>query len=249
MEESTFIAETIAGVVFLVIGVRLLKLSMRTGEKPERLLGASFLLWGLCYQFFGLPIILADDSLQPSCYFAGRLCLAAAAIPFAVFTQVVFRPKSRLAAGLIAAISACLVAGLASSLWLGNWENLNPLSNPWWWPEWVAQTATLFWMAGEALSQFSKSRQRRRLGLCEPLVSNRYLLWGLASAIWVLVQVVVLAQDITFERTGVWGASFDFQVGALELAAIAMVWTTFFPPAFYRRWINGTAPTANKAES
>ncbi len=58
MEESTFIAETIAGVVFLVIGVRLLKLSMKTGEKPERLLGVTFLLWGLCYQFFGLPIIL-----------------------------------------------------------------------------------------------------------------------------------------------------------------------------------------------
>jgi hypothetical protein len=102
-------------------------------------------------------------------------------------------------------------------------------------------------MMYEALGQFSKSRQRRRLGLCDPLVSNRYLLWGLASAVWVMVQLVVVAQDIAFERTGVWGTSFDIQVGALELAAIAMVWATFFPPGFYRRWINGNA-LVTKAE-
>jgi len=248
MEESAYIAEVVAGAVLLVVGARLLRLSMRTGEAPERLLGASFLLWGISYQLYNLPIIFADESLLSFCYLTARICLAVATIVFAVFTRIVFRSQSYWAAGLISAISACIITGLASSLWFGNWENLHPLSNPWWWPDWIAETAMMIWMACEALSQFSKSRQRRRLGLCDPLASNRFLLWGLASVTWVMVQLVVMAQDIEFERTGVWGTSFDIQVGALELAGIAMVWATFFPPAFYQRWINGTAPAANNAE-
>jgi hypothetical protein len=36
----------------------------------------------------------------------------------------------------------------------------------------------------------------------------------------------------------------DVLVAGVEIAAIAMIWLVFFPPAFYRSWIHGGAPVA-----
>jgi hypothetical protein len=47
MEEGAYIGGVIAGLAFLIAGVRLSRLSLRTREAPERLLGVTFLLWGL----------------------------------------------------------------------------------------------------------------------------------------------------------------------------------------------------------
>ena len=45
MEESAYIGGVIAGLAFFIAGFRLVRLSVRTGEAPERLLGATFLVW------------------------------------------------------------------------------------------------------------------------------------------------------------------------------------------------------------
>jgi hypothetical protein len=39
----------------------------------------------------------------------------------------------------------------------------------------------------------------------------------------------------------------DSLMGALELAAIALIWFVFFPPRVYQRWIDGAA-VADTAE-
>ena len=36
-------------------------------------------------------------------------------------------------------------------------------------------------------------------------------------------------------------------VGLLEIASIGTVWLVFFPPAFYRNWINKVATVADAA--
>jgi len=46
MEGNAYIGETAAAFFYLVVGARLLRLASRTGEMPERLLGAMFLVTG-----------------------------------------------------------------------------------------------------------------------------------------------------------------------------------------------------------
>ena len=46
MEEQAYVGELISALVYLYAGMLLLRLSSRTGEVPERLLGAMFLVTG-----------------------------------------------------------------------------------------------------------------------------------------------------------------------------------------------------------
>ena len=103
-------------------------------------------------------------------------------------------------------------------------------------------------MASEGFGQYRTARQRLRLGLCEPLVCNRYLLWGLVGAIWMIWEVASTAQLIEYQIIQVWSATMDSLVGGLEIGAIALIWLVFFPPAVDRRWINRAAPAAVAAE-
>ncbi len=43
MEDHAYIGELLAGIVYLIAGVRLFWLGQRTGEVPEKLLGVAFL--------------------------------------------------------------------------------------------------------------------------------------------------------------------------------------------------------------
>jgi len=99
-------------------------------------------------------------------------------------------------------------------------------------------------MSHEGLSQYRLARQRLRLGLCDPLVCNRYLLWGLAGVTWTTWEVAVIAQSIEYRVTQMWSATMDSLVGGLQVGAIALIWLVFFPPAVYRRWIDHAAPAA-----
>ena len=49
MEDHAYIGELLAGIVYLIAGVRLLRLGQRTREVPERLLAAMFILSGASY--------------------------------------------------------------------------------------------------------------------------------------------------------------------------------------------------------
>ena len=73
MEEQAYIGELISAFIYLYAGVRLVRLSARTGEGPERLLGAMFLLTGMSFLLYDLPIILDNESLWTPLSFAGRV--------------------------------------------------------------------------------------------------------------------------------------------------------------------------------
>jgi hypothetical protein len=244
MEDSAYIGESIAGLFFLIVGVRLLRLALRTGKIPERLLSASFLAWGLSYALYSLPFALADESLFRPFYSVGRLVAATGTITYALFTWRVFRKHDAWGVWVVAGTTVCLIAGVVGSVWVGDWEGVYPIGNPWWWAEWVGGTAAEAWIGVEALVHYGKARQRLGLGLCDPLLCNRFLLFGLASVLWVALQFVVVVQSIEYEITQHWSATTDVLVAGVEIAGIAMIWLVFFPPAFYRSWIDGAAPVA-----
>jgi len=247
MEEGAYLESAIAGLIYLVAGVRLYRFSVRTGGAPERLLSVSLLLWGLSFPLYDLPDLLVDESMSTPFSFASRLVLHMGTIAFLLFTRTVFRSGESWATWLVAGTIVCLVVGVGGSVWVGDWEGFYPLSNPWYWLEWVGRIAPMAWMGIEGLVQYRKTRARRRLGLCDPLVCNRFLLWSLTGTFWVILELVVTAQNIDYEITQQWAPSLDFVVSLLEILTVAVIWFVFFPPASYRNWIENRAAIADAA--
>jgi hypothetical protein len=129
----------------------------------------------------------------------------------------------------------------------GDWEGFS-ISNGWFWFEWVGFTLPFAWAGSEAFAQYLQARRRVRLGLCDPVVCNRYLLWALFGTLQVCLSLVLLPQYAEYESTNEFTASWDALYGTIEIASLVMIWLVFFAPAFYQRWINGNAPAPNKAE-
>jgi putative Ca2+/H+ antiporter (TMEM165/GDT1 family) len=180
-------------------------------------------------------------------FFLGRVFEDIGTVTFALFLRLVFRRQERWATWLVVGVAVFAIVGVIGSAWVGDWEALLPMSNPWWWLEVVTFPITVIWMGSEGFHHYCMARQRLRLGLCEPLTCNRYLLWGLAGVAWTIYQCALITQQIEYERTQVWSTSMDAAIGVLEFFAIVLISLVFFPPDFYRRWINRATPVAEAA--
>jgi hypothetical protein len=235
----------IAWFAYLYVGVRLYALSRRTRQWPEFLIAATFLFWVLSYLFYDIPyaIVLVDELVPAFCSYAALITLGVGNVAFAFFIRSVFRPDARWATGLVAAIVVSIVAGVVGSAWVGDWEGIYPLANPWYWVECFGGFAPTVWMSVEGFAQYFKMRRRLKLGLCEPMACHRFLLWGAAGVLWMILEAVVTANDFAYALTGKWSLTLDFGVAAFEVAPVAIIWLVFFPPAFYCRWIEGRAST------
>jgi hypothetical protein len=144
-------------------------------------------------------------------------------------------------------IAVLLIGGIGGSALGGDLEGFS-ISNPGFWAEWVGYTIPFGWAGAEALVQYRQARRRVRLGFCEPLVCNRYLLWALFGVMQVCLCLVILPQYSEYETTSQFTATWDTLIGGLEIVSVTLISLVFFPPAFYRRWINGTAPAATAEE-
>ncbi len=248
MDESAFLGGVFAGLVYIIAGVHLIRLSWQSQKAPELLLGMSLLLWGLSYACWQIPIATANQPLTQPLFFAGRVFTHAGTIFFAYFIWIVFRNQVRWARYLVYTIAISLFAGVAGSISVGDWEGIRPLSNPWWWLDWTAGAVAMSWVGVEGFIQYQKARQRMRLGLCDPFVCNRYLLWGIVGIVWTLYSGVLLCQTIEFETHQVWSITMDRANGVVEATGVALVWIIFFPPRFYQRWVGGADPQPKVAK-
>ena len=111
MEDHAYIGELLAGIVYLIVGVRLLRLGQRTGEVPEKLLGAIFLFMGTSSGLYVLPNLSPFESLWTPLNFAGRVAYIPPAAMIALFTRLVFRPEKYWGAWLVWGSAILLVSG------------------------------------------------------------------------------------------------------------------------------------------
>jgi hypothetical protein len=79
-----------------------------------------------------------------------------------------------------------------------------------------------------------------RVGLGDPIVSNRFLLIGLYGVLATSTYPIYLWMYIMYERHGVWSDPLIAFLGIVEVVSLAALWTSFAAPAFYRRWIEKT---------
>jgi hypothetical protein len=243
MEGSAYLLEIIAALAYLVVGGRLLDRARRTGEAPERLLGLYIAFTGVSYLLYELPLFLALPAAVTPMFLAGRIVYALAIVPLALFMRRVFHPGDTRASWLVWACVLCLFAGLLFSALAGDLEGM-ALSNGWFWVEWIGYTAPFGWVAIDSLRSFSSATRRARIGLCEAVVVNRYLLWAIFGALQVASCLALLPMYSIYAEEQVIAAWADALVGGLELASLAVLWFVFFPPIAYRRWLSGDAASS-----
>jgi hypothetical protein len=245
MEENAYIMEAITGVIFLAVGVRLYLLSRRNSQAPEYFIALTFLLWALGYALYDIPYAFTegDQSVAPFFAHTSLLAFSLGNVGLALFTRGVFRKQQRWASWLVVAIAVCLVLGSAGSAWVGDWERVDPLANPWYWPHFVGGLAPMVWMGVEGLAHYANARKRLKIGLCAPLTCHHYLLWGLAGTLWSGLEIVIVVQDFVYLSAGDWSGALGIVNGLLEIAPIGMMWLVFFAPAAYRRWIEARSPS------
>ena len=249
MEESGYLGGVLAGLACFIAGARLIRLSWRSQKSPELLLGLSLLLWGLAYVCWQIPIVTADQPLTRPLFFASRFFTDAATIVFANFIWIEFRNQARWAKTLVFAIAIGVLAGLAGSIAVGDWEGIQPLRNHWWWVDWAAGIVAMSWVGVEGFIHYLHARQRMRLGLCDPLVCNRYLLWGITGIFWTVVWGMLPLECIEFETRNIWPIVFDRASSTLDITGVALVLLICFPPRIYQRWVAGASPAAEPEEA
>ena len=92
---------------------------------------------------------------------------------------------------------------------------------------------TFGWSAGESFALYGQLQKRARIGLVEPAVVNRVLLWGIGSLAAFamsghgLLMRIVLGPAVS--------DGMRLVSSALGLIAAVAMWLAFFPPAAYRR--------------
>jgi hypothetical protein len=247
----------------LVIGVRLLRLSART-RGPELWLGLYFVLYGFVATSLSVATYLGWSSPQPvftdavtralnGSFFAfstaGMTCLM-------VFTWRTFRPGAR-GARAAALATGVLLASAAASLGVGEGFEVRVLNGPAYWVHFTARLAPWIWVAAESLAYRAKLRRRLALGLAEPVVANRFLLWGVWGATMAgMAFVDPLARLWYWWLTGT-TERWIVEAGrpiielmipiscALGMAVAAVMVLTFFPTPAYRRWVEARAARAS----
>jgi hypothetical protein len=246
LEGNAYIGELFSAIVFVIVGARLLGLSRRTREAPELILGAAFLMSGVALGLYMVPYMKALESLWIPFTFGGRALFIPVSILFALFTRAVFRPNEGWATGLVWAIGGLHLLGVGGGALTGDWEGFD-IRVGWFWLEWSGYTIPVAWTGLEALSQYGQARRRVRLGLCGPLVCNRMLLWGLFGALQVLLSIVVVFQYAAYSEADVFTPGWDLLYGVFSTTSVVMIWFAFFPPVFYKRWIErSTDPAASE---
>jgi hypothetical protein len=217
--------------VSLWVGGRLLGLALRTRHAPEAAVGTALFCGG------GLGYVLAIGSrmdLLPADW-AGDVRLAGAAFihlgsaALAVGCWRIFRPSERWACALCLAIVGALATSFALRLSDPPGAGLsNPLH---FWPMQGLGAATFGWCAFESARYAALLRRRVRLGLAEPEMQERFVLWATSASCAVGVHLCVMANR--FSDPIVVSPALVITTSALGFVTAVTVWLAFFPPTWW----------------
>ncbi len=254
--------QAIAGAVTLVncvlcgvIGIRLIRFAVRF-HGPEAWLGLYLLAGSLLatllssavYLSWAEPGLALPAAWGPSLHALLFLANSAGMIGILMFTQRVFRPRARWARRAVALAAALSAVAFVVTATVERFE-VRVIPNPTYHAVVAARVAAMVWMTVESLLYLGQLRRRQRLGLADPLLVNRFLLWGFWAG---SVSLMQLADPIG--RLWYWwitGTTEHWipEVGrtiivfliatssALGTVTAATLFLTFFPTAAYKRWV------------
>lgn len=228
------------GVAAVLVGVRMLRLTWRTRQFPEAAIGVHILVLMLGYavEFAGIE---AADALGPWATVLrgfGNLCYGVAILVYLLFVWRVFRPGSRAAGWVAVSCSVALIAGFSGEVVTSRFDfGSDRFAAPWFWIAFVPRLVCMAWATGESLREHILARRRLRLGLSDPVVANRFLLWGLASLAEFGIYGVVMVSILRGVPADFLNGTAALVVSALGLGAAITISLAFLPPRAYQRWL------------
>jgi hypothetical protein len=256
MHTAAFVPVVFFFVTTLVVAVRLLALWRRTRELPEFAIGMGVVLVSV----IGMPLSVAGRLPQTvatpfgnAVFGVGFVFVCAGITLFFVFTASVFHAGSRWARAAVVVAGIALAAtatGLIRAASFGNdIAEIIAHTRSWAIGAVGMLVAAFAWTAFESLRYHRQLRRRRALGLSDPVIENRFLLWGVGG-----VAMAVMAGSIAgFLVAGKAVLLEPLALGIMAASGVVMgsTWLlTFFPPRFYLRLIggeSGAAPGSGRA--
>jgi hypothetical protein len=252
-----FLPVALFAALMLYLGQRLVRSGLRS-RGAELWLGLCFVPVGLSLgpRFaLAMGLDLGDDPARVNlvCQAAVHLGMAC----FAVFVWRTFRPKDAWASRLCGAIAGLLAVNLVLFQWTGAAASQ---AHPFHIAVGSSLSLVFAWGFLEAVRFYGSMRRRLALGLADPLVANRFLLFALwTGGMTVLPLLVAGVRIANMIHTGRgWTAPAEAGIAvtadaqwALQIVRIAVlvigfptlagIWLAFFPPGRYARWVERRA--------
>ncbi len=236
----------VPSLALLALGVRL----WRRGEPggAERVLGLAFAVFGCGLVPRMLATKIATEGVTPlvlALNLVAHASMAGFAIGLAMFARQVFRPRSDGGLLLQATMIVAIVGTTAALLLPGTGSSeTSPLALA----VGFSRSGPETWVFVECVLYASRMARQRKLGLVDPLVANRFVLWAVWTGALAGVSFVVLAVRVRASWLLAQGADAEALLGAsvrfagtmaavgLAVAAVGL-FLSFQPPASYVRWV------------
>lgn len=221
-----------------LVGVRMLLLARRTHGSPELLMGAGMVLVGAV----GFPGGLLSgfgrgsvESLSLPIWVGATLVTQIGILLIYAFTQQVFRPGVAWARAVVAAGAAFMLAGgIGAGAALAAAEpgaSSQEVARDWLFVSIVGYASCFLWSAVEGLAHFRMARRRMALGLADPVVANRFLLWGIFGLFASAVNVSsAIGNGLGFAPDA---PAVLVPMGVFGFGASAAMYLAFVPPGWY----------------
>jgi hypothetical protein len=232
----------------LWLGGRILRTG---GGAPVRLVALFLLLTALgtsgLARGSGLPDTSAE--LRFAVLAASHLAISAGLWCLAAFSWLTFGARSqwrrRLAVGL---------GGALSGAYLAQWifDGFSVVPGPGTLTALACRAACMGWVSIETAAYHAVLRRRQRLGLADPLVANRVLLWSLwTGSIAILMLVGAILRVLSVQEaelaTAIYRSVPFLSLSAvLSLVAALALWLSFLPPGPYRAWVERRAHASER---
>ena len=178
------------------VGVRLLLLARQTRALPEMLIGIAFTTIGLV----GFPLMAASGfgqgnvgDVNITLLALGLISLSLCIVSLFSFTWRVFRPNEPVAVMItaLAAIGVGVIVVMTLRSVLGSPADMPSVEAAGLWTSSLRLPFGVWygWTAFESLRCYVLGRRRQALGLSDPVVVNRFLIWGLMGALQSLTNI------------------------------------------------------------
>jgi hypothetical protein len=215
------------------LSVRLLMLAARTRRSPELLLGLSIALPLVGYTFgVGGAAIGAGVPSRWVAEVAGTFC-DLGFVSTVGFVWIVFRRQETWAKALALTITLAFAAMPFINHYVA-WEGGVPSALV---VRSVLRTVCYSWAAVESLRYARMMRRRVQFGLAEPIVADRFRLWGLVHVCLSLMIVLIMAGVKLHLGGAEFARFFTFSGFSIGLIASIPLILSFFPPERYARYV------------
>lgn len=217
-----------------VVGVRLLLLARRTRQAPELAMGLAFVVSAAV----GFPLLTAaslvgqdpgSQDVARALMTAGTFMTFCGYVGLGIGCWRIYRPAERWPL-LAIALGGAVVLAASATVALAEELTIRELA---FWPGVCVGALTFSWNAAESFLLHGRLRRRLALGLADPEVVNRVLMWGIGSAAACAMTLHALALRIALGP--VIADEQRIVSSGLGLVAAVAIALAFFPPAAYRR--------------